>query len=323
MSTNANYRLSQPQVRGNFQIGFDRSAGPIVSSLAMTIPSTDEPEARLAFLDSPGEPVRRKDQGSMGVQRLRDTELVIKNERWRKSITLDADKIRYDQTGSWQRAVRKLGEVFPIWQVKYLMTLLVNGGTAGYTSYDGSTFFSTTHAFGDSGTQSNDLSAGKFNVSDPDSATPEEQIEVLMAAVQAIHGFKADNGLPTNLMARRFGIAVPTAQWAPTLTALKANQVAGGESNAVVTGLRAEGYTFDLFLWPLLSSARVGYVWRADNPDSMPLIISQDQAVQVRAVGGGENSEYTDINDDVLIKGSWVGGFGYGEPMSAVRYTLS
>jgi hypothetical protein len=98
--------------------------------------------------------IREWDQGRLA-QGLRTESYSVENLKYEATIEVDRDEVSDDQTGQIRMRIAELAQRAATHKDYLISQLLTGGETAGNNSYDGVSFFNTTHASGASGNQSN------------------------------------------------------------------------------------------------------------------------------------------------------------------------
>src|SRR5690606_6427752 len=114
---------------------------------------------------------------------------------------------------------------------------LVNGGEASANlGYNGQPLFSASHVSGNSGTQTNLLTESEvstLNVGTAASPTPEEAAEALMDVLGYMQSYLDYEGQPLQEDARGFLVVCKPKMSGKLRTAIKANNLAGGENSPI------------------------------------------------------------------------------------------
>ena len=168
--------------------GFDRAAesyDPFYPKLCTIRPST-KAEEKYAWLGSM--PGMRKWIGERRFGQLTAADYTLDNILWESSLDIEKTNIEDDQLGLYADPLAALGEEAAQHPDELMVSTLQLGETE--LCFDGQAFFDTDHVWGDSGTQSNDLTASIAG-SVP---TVSEFKTILENAVSAMLGFKRDNG---------------------------------------------------------------------------------------------------------------------------------
>jgi phage major head subunit gpT-like protein len=164
---------------------------------------------------------------------LRAGHFTITNKEWENSIAIEKNHIDDDRLGLYGPVLEQLGQEAAHHPDELVLELVVNGENAA--CFDGQSFYDTDHAWGESGTQSNDLT---YDASSHTAVTVDEFRAAYHAARAAMLGFKRDNGKPyirptirplTNLM-----LMVPTALELVAHKAFEQVLSGNGETNVVL-----------------------------------------------------------------------------------------
>ena len=162
------------------------SATPFYPQVCTVVPSTGADEKYAWIGSMPG---MREWLGPRDFKQLEAANYLLENKKWESSLELLKDNIDDDRVGLLGNLASELGQE----AAYHPDELLQEAVTAGESEvcFDGQNFFDTDHAWGDSGTQSNDLAK---TVVDSDDVTPAEFRDLLHEALVQMLGFKRDNG---------------------------------------------------------------------------------------------------------------------------------
>ena len=203
-----------------------------------------------------------------------------------------------------------------------LLSTLIQAGTAA-TCYDGQSFFDTDHSEGSSGTQSNSISV---DISEVPTAVAgvvtapsvEEMQWSIMAGIQAIVGFKDDQGEPMNADARSFLVMVPLSLWMTALNAV-ATPLQVDASQTALQGARQQGFVVRVEPDPRSAWTDEFAVFRTDG--AIKSFIRQEEQ-EVQLAMKWLDSEYCFDNDAVQVGiDSWR-NVGYGYWQNACLVTM-
>lgn len=243
--------------------------------LATRIPSSSDAET-YRWLGT----VPRMREWGMGrlAQGLRTESYSVENLKYEATVEVDRDEIADDQTGQIRIRIGELAQRAATHKDYLIGQLLINGGSAGFHSYDGVPFFSNAHASGLSGSQSNDLSFTA--TADDHQPTTEEFKGSLKQAVANLLAFKDDQGEPMPMNAGGLVCVVPPQMLFAALEAVNA-QVIDSTTNVLAGFARVVAL-------PWLSDATVWYLLKTDGV-VRPFIFQDREPVEFGALG--ENSE--------------------------------
>lgn len=142
-------------LRAEFMAGFEQAQKDTVYQKWATRVVSNSDSERYRGLGTV--PQMREWGNGREVKGLRTEAYNVANMKYEATLEVDRDEIADDQTGQ----IRLRASQLPIRAAThkdYLISLLLeNGGTSGFNSYDGVTFFNDAHVSGDSGTQDNNL----------------------------------------------------------------------------------------------------------------------------------------------------------------------
>jgi len=201
-----------------------------------------------------------------------------------------------------------------------LSTLIINA--ASTVCYDGQYFFDTDHSEGSSGTQSNsisiDISALPAQVHGSTTfPSAEEASQCILQAIQAIIGFKDDQGEPMGDEARSFLVQAPPSLMAPVLAACSKETLEYGVKNLLIN----DAFKVQPAINPRLSSWTANFaVFRTDG-QVKPFIRQEEEGVTISAIA--ENSEEEFKNDRHLYGVKALRNVGYGYWQHACLVTMT
>lgn len=247
----------------------------------------------------------------------------LRNKEYAKGLLIKEKDRRRDKLGMLDKRIAEFAQkAAEHWDV-LTATLLLNGATAGYTSYDGVTYFAATHA--ESGTnQVNALTSSHVSSLDVTTATAptaDEMAAIIPKVLGKFFLLTDDKGDPMNGNAKSFTILTGSETiWGSTLHALKANNLTSGASNPAVSVV-SEGYSFKVVLTPRLSAATSKfYVLRNDSPVK-PLILQEE--VAIRPSMTDDSSDQFKLYRRYVMSLYTSRAAGYGRWQSAMQCTLS
>lgn len=203
---------------------------------------------------------------------LRTESYSVENLKYESTLEVDRDEISDDQTGQIRIRVAEMAERAATHKDFLISQLLVNGGSAGFNSYDGVPFFDANHQSGSSGLQSNKLTSTAVDINDP---TTEEFKTSLRTAVGAMMGFKDDQGDPMAITATELVAAVPTGLHLAALEAVNATMVAS--TTNILQGVAR------IISFPWLSDSTKWYLFKTDGV-VRPFIFQDREPVEFTAL---------------------------------------
>lgn len=246
-------------------------------------------------------PVMREFIGGRNPKQLREFTWAVSNKDYEATLEIMVKALRRDQSGQIMLRIGELARRVLSHPAKLMTTLMIDGEATA--CYDGSYFFDTTHAEGDSGSQDNDLTFAAATGTTP---TVPEMRDAIMAAVQAILGFKDDQGEPMNENARTFEVMVPTPFFATAAAAITLPVVDAGAANIIPA---LQGFSIQPVVNPRLTWTTKFAVYRTDG-DTKPFILQEEVPLEVAAVAEGSQLEFTDKKHWYGV--DWAGNVAYG-----------
>ena len=120
---------------------------------------------------------------------LRSGNFTIANRHWESSLAIKKTDLADDRMALYGPLMEQLGAEATHHPDELLFTAILDGQTAA--CFDGQFFFDTDHAWGDSGSQDNDLTS---NIATPSAPTAAEFLTSYHAARTAMMKFKNDQG---------------------------------------------------------------------------------------------------------------------------------
>ena len=259
-------------------------------------------------------PMMREWIGGRQAKGLRENGFTVENKKFEATLEVSVDDIRRDKTDQIMLRVRDLARRTADHPAKLMSDLLLTAETA--LCYDGQAFFDTDHSEGDSGTISNDLS---FDIDVDGASVPSAEqgtttapgvgvMELaILNAIQAMFGFKDDQGEPLNQGATDFMVMVPVPFWTRALAALRAPVTGQGRTNTLVA---ADGFNINLQVNPRLTWTTKFAVFRTDA-ETKPFFWQEELPVEIAAVAEGSELEFDEDIHRYGVKAINNVGFGF------------
>ena len=195
----------------------------------------------------------------------------VENLKYESTIEVDRDEIADDLTGQIRIRIGLLGEQSATHKDFLIAQLFINGETAGFNSYDGVSFFNTSHVSGDSGSQSNLLTSGAV---DPIAPSSEEFKTALKDAIAAMLALNDDQGEPMLVSATGLACVVPPTMLFTASEAINAT-VIGNDTN-VLKGIA------HVISMPWLTDASKWYLAKTDGV-VRPFIFQDREPIEFNA----------------------------------------
>lgn len=291
-----------------------RATTPFYSKLCTVIPSDgfDEEYGMLGSV-----PQVREWLADREFHSIRAAKFTIENKLWESSIQVDKTRIRDDRMGIYDTMFQSLGVRAARHPDKLLLgDLILNATAATSLCLDGQIFFDTDHAWGNSGTQDNDLTGAAASGTLPTLAEFQAALDTCLNTMLAYTDDKGEllhddvligsgNGMQLVLM-------VPLRMRKVALQATTAGiMTGGGDTNIVIADAEvvatphfgASGAFFDLY--------------RVDTP--LKPFIFQAREPLTRQMKGLDDIEFKDVKFMTQARYN----VGYGAWWNAVRYTFT
>lgn len=166
-----------------------QQAMPFYPDLCTVVPSNSADEKYGWLGAMPG---MREWIGPRNFKQIRAADYTLANKHWESSLEIERTVIDDDRLGLLRPSLGNLADEAMYHPDELLFQSVVNLGES-QACFDGQYFFDTDHSWGDSGSQSNDLTATAATGTSPTSA---EFRTAFHAALVALLGFKNDQGKP-------------------------------------------------------------------------------------------------------------------------------
>lgn len=309
--------LSSRAIIGEFYATLEQDMGGLwIPQLSNLFDSDQESETYKWLGQSPA---MREWIGGRQAKGFSDNGIVITNKEFEATLEVLVKEMRRDKTGQVMVRVRELAQRTNAHWAKLLSQLIVAGESA--VCYDGQYFFDTDHAEGDSGTQSNDLT---HDVTTPTAPTAGEAESAILKGVQAILGFKDNQGEPMNENAREFLVMAPVPLMNSVAAAIGASVIVDGASvsrtNTILTLGTLGGFTMRMAVNARLSWTDKLAVFRTDS-ETKAFIRQEEEAVSMSAVAEGSELEFNENKHRYGVKASRNVGYGYWQRSALVTLT--
>jgi phage major head subunit gpT-like protein len=254
-------------------------------------------------------PVMREWLAGRTAKGFRENGIEIKNLEFEATLEVLVKELRRDKTGQILIRVKEMADRTNDHWASLLSTLIINAESK--VCYDGQYFFDTDHSEGDSGTQSNDLSvdisALPCNQHGSTTAPSPEELELtILQCVQAILGFKDDQGEPLNGGANSFIAMLPVPFMAAGMAAITNPVLTSGKTNSII----ASPFKIIPVVNPRLTWTTELAVFRTDG-NVKPFIRQEEQPVQIDAIAEGSELEFNENKHRYGVKASRNVGYGY------------
>lgn len=225
-------------------------AAPFYPEVCTVMPSSGKDEQYAMLGSMPGV---REWLGDRIFNSLRASHFTLANRKWENSLGIEKDDIDDDRLNLYGPVLQELGMEAAHHPDELLFEAIMAGESQA--CFDGQFFFDTDHSWGDSGSQSNDLTYAAATGTTP---TEAEFRAAYHAARAAMLGFKRDNGKhfirPTVRPFRRLLLVLPPELEEVANQAINKTFVSSGETNIVldkpaivVSASMTDAAKFDLY----------------------------------------------------------------------------
>ncbi len=223
--------------------------------------------------------------GDRQFSKLRAAQFSIDNRKWESSLRIEKDDIEDDVLDMYGPTLEQLGDEAAHHPDELVSELIVAGETA--PCFDGQLFYDTDHSWGDSGTQSNDLTAACVSSV---AITAAEFLTAYHAARAKFFTYRNDQGQLLNRprigQASKLMLMVPPTLELVATQALTATVVATGASNIVLDRPQ-------IVVYPYFTSGVKFYLHDLSRP-LKPFVFQERKALD-RKMKGLDDMEFQDV----------------------------
>jgi phage major head subunit gpT-like protein len=314
--------LSSRAIIGKFFAALEQLTGVSwLDAISMYFKSDQESETYKWLGQSPA---MREWVGGRVAKGFRENGLTIINKKYESTLEVQVDDMRRDKTGQLdirinEQATRALSH----W-IKLLSTLIANGtGSTSGLCYDGQYFFDNDHSEGDSGTQTNLLTASDvaaLAVTDATAPTAIEVAKAVLGIIAHMLTIKDDVGEPMNELAKNFLVMTSPVVWQHIAGGIYSPSVGFGETNPIINITSKEGFNVQLAANARLTYTTQLVVFRTDAP-AKSLIRQEEEGITMKVLGEGSDYEFDNDAHKYGIKA--IRNVGYGYWQYAAHATLS
>lgn len=298
--------LSSRAIIGEFYATLEQDLGASWIQAVSNLFQSDQESETYKWLGM--SPSMREWIGGRHAKGFRENGITITNKEFEATLEVLVKEMRRDKTGQVMLRVREMAERTNSHWAKLLSTLLMAGEAA--VCYDGQYFFDTDHAEGDSGAQSNDLT---YDATTPTAPTAGEMESAILKSIEAMLGFKDDQGEPMNENAREFLVMVPVPLMSPTAAALGSQIIidsSTSRSNGIITLGHLGGFKVGMATNARLTWTTKFATFRTDG-QVKSLIRQEEEPVSMSAIAEGSELEFKENKHQYGVKASRNVGFGY------------
>ena len=308
--------LSSRAIIGEYYAHLQQDAGQSwVDRISNLFQSNQESETYKWLGQSPA---MREWIGGRNAKGFRENGVTIVNKEFEATLEVLVKEMRRDKTGQIMLRVRELAQRTNAHWAKLLSSLLI-AAEAG-VCYDGQYFFDTDHSEGESGTQSNDLTADITTTTAP---TAGEMETAILRSIEAILGFKDDQGEPMNENARKFMVMVPVPFMSAAAAALGSSIIidsSTSRSNNILTLGNLGGFSVELATNARLTWTTKFATFRTDG-EVQSLIRQEEEPVTMSAIAEGSELEFKENKHQYGVKASRNVGYGLWQRAALTTFT--
>lgn len=266
-------------------------------------------------------------EGEALLQELPNYAARLRNIEYQAALNINKADLRRDKTGQISNRMTSLGRRTSTHWEKLTSDLILVSETDGSATidsepdltsqaYDSQAFFDTDHVYTGSNfttAQSNDLSAGVYDITTATQPTTEEAVDILHDMIGNFYTLKDDQGEPVNDNVSDFTVMVGTnALWGPLSRAASVGNLAGGETNPMTQ------FNVRVILNPRLSANTTKVYMFGNAGGGIGSFILQDEVgVAVEEEDPGITKKY------VIVQATATRAVGFGLWQKACIATLS
>ncbi|QDT26803.1 Mu-like prophage major head subunit gpT [Gimesia panareensis] len=260
-------------------------------------------------------------QGSKDVKQLRKYEFEIRNEEYDVTVGIPVRDIRRDKTGQIQKRLNEMVTASTTHWNTLASGLIVNGHTAA--CYDDSNFFATDHQVGDSGVQTNIITASDYTnlaIVAATNPTAAEFADAILSAIQQLYSFKDEHNEPLNEEALSFIVMVPIQFWAVAQRAVSSNFLAVPGGGQTDNPLKDSQFKIEIVPNSRITFTDSFCVFRADS-SAKALIRQEEVSPEPDVLGAGSDHAFKE--KEWLFSVDTTRAMGYGAWHQTVKVTFS
>lgn len=308
--------LSSRAIIGEFYATLEQDPGAAWINSLSNLFQSDQDSETYKWLGM--SPMMREWIGGRQAKGFRENGITIVNKEFEATLEVLLKELRRDKTGQVMVRVRELAERTNAHWAKLLTTLLIDGEST--VCYDGQFFFDTDHSEGDSGTQSNDLTSNIVTTTAP---TTGEMETAILKSIEAMLGFKDDQGEPMNENARAFSIMVPVPFMSAAAAALGSQIIVDSStsrSNTIITLGNIGGFSVRPIVNARLTWTEKFATFREDG-QVKALIRQEEEPVTISAIAEGSELEFRENKHHYGVKATRNVGYGYWQRACLTTFT--
>jgi phage major head subunit gpT-like protein len=315
-------KITERQVIGNFYKALSVATGAPWLDAVSNYFTSDQALEEYAWLGMT--PAMREWIGGRNAKGFREQSFQIRNKHYEATLEVLVRDLRRDKTGQLMVRINEMARRANSHWAAMISDLIEAGATT--TCYDGEYFFDTSHEEGDSGAQSNSITANisDYPVETAGSVTLPAVAEMQYAiakAVEAIVSFVDDQGEPMNEDASSFLVMAPV-EYMNVISQAVATPVQIAETQSALQALKSN-FRIDVAVNPRLSTMAASYQFPVFRTDSFlkSFIRQEEMGVQLKVKGSGSEFEFDNDAHQYGID-TWR-NVGYGMWQNSCLVTLA
>lgn len=235
------------------------------------------------------------------------TSITLTNLKFGAGVQITEDDWDDDAVGGFPQMVQGMGDEAVLLPNALLVDLLINGDVAGNNSYDGQTFFSTTHAaIGQMQSTQSNIYVG--------TGTTAAAVRTDLNGIIARFGtFRKENDRQANISVRRLTIVAPYAMRQAIIEAVRQE----GDTQANIS---LNGISFRLIFDADLDRDDPNDYYVINSGMRTRGLILQER-LAARLIAEGRGTGFNFVNEVRRWKWKWRGVPGYGPYQGVIKVT--
>lgn len=307
-----NTGLTLSSLRSEFFNALDNTVTRF-QDLTTRIESNSDVE-RYAFLGSVP-PMREWGQGRLA-RGLFGDKYDVENLKYESTLEVDRDEISDDKTGQIKMRILELAGRAALHKDSLISSLLANGHSTGFNSYDGVSFFNTAHVSGKSGNQSNNITSIAANINAP---TAVEFRLAVKATIAKLLSLKDDQGEPMNESISGLVIVCPPSMFLEMNDAMLST-VGVSINDGLHSGNSLRGLGPRIIVFPRLTAATEFYTLATDVP-VRPFIFQDREPIEFTSLESQSEEGFKREKYLYGVRGRYRLTYGYWQ--HAVKCTFA
>jgi hypothetical protein len=268
----------------------------------------DETHVWLGMLPQP-----REFLSGRSFQGFRDFTYNVANKEYELSFIIDQNTVEDDRHGLIAKRISDAANAWATYKDVLFAALCNNGGSTGYNSYDGVTFFNDSHVIG-AATPDNNLTDDIVAAATPTVAEMKSLIRQMMLFLQGAQDDRGQEGYNWPAMSKL--LVMGSQNYEQTMKeTINAALTGGGDSNPYFMNLA------DPVVNPFLGTTNAYmYMAAVGDPNRMPFIFQKRTELDIQVLNGADDVA---VNHGVLVLARQRFRLWYGEPRRMVLMAIT